>query len=40
MDKDINVTLKGWRQRGPEGKGQFETYQMRSIKQSISLLEM
>ena len=40
MDKDINVTLKVWRQRGPKEKGQFETYQMKNINQSISFLEM
>ena len=27
MDKDIKVTLKVWRQKGPKDKGQFETYQ-------------
>ena len=28
MDKDISVTLKVWRQRGPKEKGQFETYKI------------
>ena len=28
MDKDIKVTLKVWRQKGPKDKGQFETYQI------------
>ena len=36
MDKDINVTLKIWRQKGPKEKGQFETYQMNNINQSVS----
>ena len=40
MDKDINVTLKIWRQKGPKEKGQFETYQMNNINQSVSFLEM
>ena len=40
MDKDINVTLKVWRQRGPKEKGKFETYQMKNINQSVSFLEM
>ena len=40
MDKDIKVTLKVWRQRGPKGKGQFETYQIDKINQSVSFLEM
>lgn len=39
MDKDIKVTLKVWRQRGPKAKGQFETYPM-EIHQSVSFLEM
>ena len=40
MDKDINVTLKICRQKGPKEKGQFETYQMNNINQSVSFLEM
>ena len=39
MDKDIKVTLKVWRQKGPKEKGQFETYPM-EIHQSVSFLEM
>ena len=31
MDKDISVTLKVWRQRGPKEKGQFETYKIEKI---------
>ena len=40
MDKDIKVTLKVWRQKGPKDKGQFETYQIDKINQSVSFLEM
>ena len=40
MDKDISVTLKVWRQRGPKEKGQFETYKIEKINQSVSFLEM
>ena len=40
MDKDIKVTLKVWRQRGLKEKGQFETYQIDKINQSVSFLEM
>ena len=40
MDKDIKVTLKVWCQRGPKEKGQFETYQIDKINQSVSFLEM
>ena len=28
MDKTINITLKVWRQRGPQEKGAFQTYQL------------
>ena len=40
MDKYIKVTLKFWRQKGPKDKGQFETYQIDKINQSVSFLEM
>ena len=40
MDKDINITIKVWRQKGPKEKGQFETYQLKNINQSVSFLEM
>ena len=40
MDKNISFTLKVWRQKGPKAKGSFETFQMKDIHQSISLLEM
>ena len=37
MDKDIKVTLKVWRQKGPKDKGQFETYQIdKSIRVFLS----
>ena len=26
MDKNIDITVKVWRQRGPKEKGAFETY--------------
>lgn len=40
MDKNISFTLKVWRQKGPKAKGAFETFQMKDIHQSVSLLEM
>ena len=40
MDKNINLTLKVWRQRGPKEKGAFETYQLKNVSQSCSFLEM
>ena len=40
MDKNINITLKVWRQKGPKEKGRFETYQLKNIFQGASFLEM
>ena len=40
MDKNISFTLKVWRQKGPKEKGHFETFQMKDIHQSVSLLAM
>ena len=40
MDKNINVTLKVWRQKGPKENGHFETYQLKNIYQGASFLEM
>ena len=40
MDKNISVTLKVWRQRGPKAKGAFETYQMKDLPGATSFLEM
>ena len=40
MDKDINITLKVWRQKGPKEQGHFETYKLEKINQGTSFLEM
>ena len=40
MDKNIDITLKVWRQKGPKEKGAFETYQLKDISQGSSFLEM
>lgn len=40
MTKNINLTLKVWRQKGPNEKGQFETYEARDISTDMSFLEM
>ena len=40
MDKNINITLKVWRQKGPKEKGAFETYHLKGINQGSSFLEM
>ena len=40
MDKNITITLKVWRQKGPKVKGAFETYQLKDVSQSSSFLEM
>ena len=40
MDKNINIKVKVWRQRGPEVKGAFETYDLQNISQGSSFLEV
>jgi succinate dehydrogenase / fumarate reductase, iron-sulfur subunit len=40
MEKTINITLKIWRQKGPQAKGAFETYQLSNISTDSSFLEM
>lgn len=40
MTKAISLTLKVWRQKGPEDKGRLETYDARDISASMSFLEM
>lgn len=40
MDKNINISVKVWRQKGPKEKGQFETYPLKDIHQGTSFLEM
>lgn len=40
MDKNIDITVKVWRQRGPKEKGAFEAHQLKGISQGSSFLEM
>ena len=40
MDKNIDIILKVWRQKGPKEKGAFETYKLKGISQGSSFLEM
>jgi succinate dehydrogenase / fumarate reductase iron-sulfur subunit len=40
MSDTINLTLKVWRQRGPDVKGRFDTYQAECISTETSFLEM
>ena len=40
MSESINLTLKVWRQNGPEEKGHFETYDAKEISEEMSFLEM
>lgn len=40
MTKTINLTLKVWRQIGPNKKGHFETYHAHNISTDMSFLEM
>ena len=36
----MNLTLKIWRQNGPDDAGQFETYQIDEVSEDSSFLEM
>lgn len=38
--KTINISLRVWRQNGPDAPGRFETYQARDISTDMSFLEM
>ena len=38
--KHINLTLKIWRQKGPEAKGEFKNYEAKQISTDASFLEM
>lgn len=40
MTKNINLTLKVWRQKGPKDKGRFDTISARDISTDMSFLEM
>ena len=40
MDKNINFTLKVWRQDGPQAEGHFDSFQMKDIPTDTSFLEM
>ena len=40
MTKNINLTLKVWRQQGPNSKGRLETYHANNISTDMSFLEM
>ena len=40
MSKTLNLTLKIWRQKGPEVRGRLETYRAENISTEMSFLEM
>ena len=40
MSQKINLTLKVWRQKGPEAQGRFEIYEAKGIDTDMSFLEM
>jgi succinate dehydrogenase / fumarate reductase iron-sulfur subunit len=40
VTKNINITIKVWRQKGPHVKGGFETYHAANISTDMSFLEM
>jgi hypothetical protein len=39
MDKNININVKVWRQKGPKAKGHFETYHLENISGGTSFVE-
>ncbi|OYU96327.1 MAG: succinate dehydrogenase/fumarate reductase iron-sulfur subunit [Bacteroidetes bacterium B1(2017)] len=40
MEKNLNLTLKVWRQKNAKDKGQFEEYKVKDISTDMSFLEM
>ena len=40
MEKNININLKVWRQKGPKAKGAFEIFKLDGISVDSSFLEM
>ena len=38
--RGLNLTLKIWRQPGPNARGEFRTYEMKNISPDMSFLEM
>ena len=40
MEKNINITLRIWRQKGPKEKGAFKEYSLQNISTESSFLEM
>ena len=40
MSKTLNLTLKIWRQKGPEARGRLETNSAENISTEMSFLEM
>lgn len=40
MEKNINITLRIWRQKGPKEKGAFKEYSIQNISTESSFLEM
>jgi len=39
-NKGLDLTLKVWRQKGPQEKGRFESYDVKNISEDSSFLEM
>lgn len=40
MSESINLTLRVWRQKGPDDKGRLENHEVRGISRDMSFLEM
>ena len=39
-DEQLNLTLRIWRQDGPEARGEFRDYQLSGVSTHMSFLEM
>ena len=40
MSGELNLTLKVWRQKSSQARGEFRTYKLRGISEEMSFLEM
>ena len=40
MSENMNLTLKIWRQAGPDAKGELKEYKMSEVSPDMSFLEM
>ena len=39
LERGLNLTLRVWRQSGPDDNGRFETYDLKAINEDLDLTE-